>query len=217
MRKCPNCGQPTARTKDWACRQCGYPLLSGSYKKLPKTYRELQEERLHRLEPEPEAEPESEPEIEPEPEAEAEPDPEPEAALEPEPEAALEPEPEAALEPEPEPEVEPEPTPAAIELTVGELLSAYEVDEVAAEARFMNQVLEVTGVVDRIEAKDTLGIYYITLTTVEKTLLQDVRCVFNREHGSELNLLTAGQTATVQGRYDGSIIDISMRDCVLVR
>ncbi|MFC1929116.1 zinc ribbon domain-containing protein, partial [Chloroflexota bacterium] len=35
MQKCPNCGQPAARTEDWACQWCGYPLLSKSYKKIP--------------------------------------------------------------------------------------------------------------------------------------------------------------------------------------
>ena len=46
MAKCPNCGQETKRTEDWSCQWCGYPLLSGSYKKIKKTYRELKEERL---------------------------------------------------------------------------------------------------------------------------------------------------------------------------
>ncbi len=43
-----NCGQRTARTEDWACQWCGYPLLSRFYKKIPKTYKKLQEERLYR-------------------------------------------------------------------------------------------------------------------------------------------------------------------------
>jgi hypothetical protein len=45
MPACPNCGRQTQRTKDWACEWCGYPLLSRAYKKIDKTYRELQEER----------------------------------------------------------------------------------------------------------------------------------------------------------------------------
>ena len=43
MRKCPYCRQPAARTADWACPWCGYPLLSKSYKRIPKTYRQLKE------------------------------------------------------------------------------------------------------------------------------------------------------------------------------
>ena len=46
MKNCPNCGRPTLRTEDWVCQWCGYPLLSKSYKKIPKTYREIKEESL---------------------------------------------------------------------------------------------------------------------------------------------------------------------------
>jgi len=45
MPACPNCGRATLRTRDWACQWCGYPLLSRAYKKIDKTFKELQEER----------------------------------------------------------------------------------------------------------------------------------------------------------------------------
>ncbi len=256
MPKCPNCGQETARTGDWACQWCGYPLLSRSYKKIPKTYKELKEEELHKQKPlvREETEPEPMVETEPEPVVETEPEPmvetKPEAVVETEPEAVAETKPEPVgkrkpvarrkpvakrrpvakrkpkLAPEPEPvaetkpeavaEPEPEPILAAIELTVEELLSAYRADGAAADAKFTNKTLKITGIVGRIEIKDILDIHYITLAGAAKPLLQAVRCTFHREHGPELSQLTTGQTVTVQGKYDGSIIDISMRDCVLV-
>ncbi len=125
MPKCPNCGRETARTEDWACQWCGQPLLSGSYKKIPKTYKQLQEERQQEQkplvrEPEPEAEPEPEPVLVPEPETISELEPEPEPELEPEPVSVPEPEPELELVPEPAPEPEaesvtvPEPEPAPV-------------------------------------------------------------------------------------------------------
>jgi len=255
MAKCPNCGQKTARTEDWACPWCGYPLLSGSYKRIPKTYRQLKEEEppeqeapvLEEPEPISEPEPVAEPEPEPEPIPEPEPAPEPEpvpkpkrktapkskrkTAPEPEPEPAPKPKrktapkskrktaptSEPAPEPEPVLESEPEPTPAAIELTVEELLSAYETEGVTADTRLANKILKVTGIVERIEVKDTLDIYYINLSSAARDVLQNVRCVFDKQHGPELDQLTTGQTVTVQGKYDGSIMDICMRDCVLVR
>jgi len=264
MAKCPNCGRATKRTEDWCCQWCGYPLLSGSYKKIPKTYRELKEERLpqqpvvEEAEPEPEAVVELEVEPEPEPEAELEAEPEPELEAEPKPKAKRksvakrklaakrkpaakskstpapepatepksatkrkaavrpEPVPEVETEPAPVPEVETEPAPAVIEITVEELLSAYSVDGEATDARFFNQVLRITGVVDRIEVKVALDIYYITLSSAEANVLQNVRCTFDRTHGPELEQLIAGQTLTVQGRYDGSMIDMRMRNCFLV-
>ncbi len=202
MANCSNCGQKTARTEDWACQWCGYPLFSRAYKQIPKTYKQLKEEELSR-----QSAPVSD-EPEPTPEPEAEPEPEPVAELEPTPK------PEVVAEPEPEPE--PEPVPAAMEITVEGLLAAYEEEGAAADAKFANKILRVTGVADRIEVKDALNIYYINLAAADSNLLQPARCVFDRKYGPELNQLTSGQTVTVQGKYDGSIVNISLIDCILV-
>jgi len=237
MPKCPNCGRATARTEDWACQWCGYPLLSGSYKKIPKTYKQLKEEELIKQElplteesetsllpsqdilpptlaPEPEAA--LEPEAEPELVSELEPEPEQVPELEPEPEPVAEAKVEQAPEPELVPEPEPELVPTAMDITVEELLSAYETEGAAADTKFVNKILRVTGVVDRIEVKENLNIYYITLGSTGKNLLQSVRCVFDEKYSSELSQLVPGQTVTVQGKYAGSIMDICMRDCILV-
>ena len=242
MPKCPNCGLETLRTEDWACQWCGYPLLSSAYKMIPKTYKQLKQERLYeakpipesKLEPEPESMLESEPEPvlesqrEPIPEPEREVEPVPESKPEPEPESILESEPEPVLEsqrepiPEPEREVEPmpesklEPELVAMELTVEELLSAYATDEVAADTKFANKLLRVTGVVAMIDVKDMLDTHYIRLTRAERNLLQSVRCMFDKKHAPVLQQLVIGQTVTVQGIYNGSIIEIRMMDCVLV-
>ena len=96
MPKCPNCGQAALRTRDWACQWCGYPLVSGSYREIPKTYKELKEEILH----------EEEPPVTEETEVTSQPD---ESTLLPT--TMLEPEPEPAPEPEAEPEPEPQPVP----------------------------------------------------------------------------------------------------------
>ena len=272
MPRCPNCSRETMRTEDWACQWCGYPLLSGSYKKIAKTYKQLKGERLYKPEPEPEAEqvpesqkkpapeaepipeeipillpksepvpeaesqkkpaPEAEPipeeipillpkpkrerEVEPIQESEPEPEPEPESQKRPVPEAEPIPEEIPILLPKSESEKEPELEPAAMELTVEELLSAYETDEAAADEKFVNNVLRVTGAVAVIDIKDKLETHYIRLTGAEGDLLQSVQCVFNKKHAPALGQLEKGQTVTVQGTYNGSMIAIRMIDCVLV-
>jgi hypothetical protein len=120
MPACPNCGRQTLRTKDWACQWCGYPLLSRAYKKLDKTFKELQQERSSALRTaSSEAETESEIDTEPEPELEPEPSPEPEEATEPPPDSrqkrrfVFERKPKPKEEPRPEPEKKPEPVPAS--------------------------------------------------------------------------------------------------------
>ena len=114
MPKCPNCGLETARTEDWACQWCAYPLTSGGYKKLPVTFRQLQAEKSPA--PEPPARMEPVPEPAPEPEAVTKAEPEPEVIPLPEPEVVPEPEvtPEQPPATTPEPEVIPLPGPEVI-------------------------------------------------------------------------------------------------------
>lgn len=420
MPKCPNCGQATKRTRDWACQWCGYPLTSKSYKKVDKTYRQLKEERLgkpsppapeetehtfpepeapsiedtaatrialtaaelysvctrdkveaelrfadktlavtgavvkivadedygifylsmtgspdaaegnincmfprekgaeltnltegqtvtvegtydgyelnimvkdcvltdievagdvvplaesHTEETEPEKEQGAETESLAEPEKgieeEKEVEPQPEEAPEPEEEGEVEPVLEVAPEPEPETEVKPdtevekekevepdsesveekedepetedgvtpvaeaEPGPEAVEaveeetepvkiiqpdmeITVEELLATYTADEAAAEDKFKDKVLKITGTVGRIEVRDYLDFDYINLTNAEGNILEHVRCFFAKESGPELNQLEIGQRITVQGTYDGSIISMRLKGCMLV-
>jgi len=236
MPRCPNCGRNTLRTEDWACQWCGYPLPSPAYKVVPKTYKQLKEERLHKPEviqeitpePEPEqrVEPGQESEIELEPEQEVELIQESEPELEPkqdakriqesEPEPELEKDIESIQEEQPEPEPEPELKPAAIELTVEELLSAYETDPVTADEKFVNEFLKVTGVVASVDIKDFLDTHYIRLTGNERNFLQSVQCMFDKKNAPVLAKLEIGQTVTVQGKFNGSMIAIRLTDCFLV-
>lgn len=155
MPKCPNCGQTTARTEDWACQWCGYPLVSRSYKKIPKTYKELKGEKPYK----------------PKPSVRDKTGVSPlrnRASLAPT--HVLESEPKPVPEPEPEPtlKLETEPTPTGIEVTAKELYSAHKAGKVAVDAKYRNNILKVTGVVDRIIDNDTLDLHYITLTSTKK-------------------------------------------------
>jgi hypothetical protein len=204
MPRCPNCGRDTLRTEDWACQWCGYPLPSPAYKVVAKTYKQLKEEGLHK--------PEAIQKITPEPEPEQRIEEGRESKIELEPE----PEPEKDVESIQEEQPEPEPKPAVIELTVEELLSAYETDPVKADEKFVNEVLRVTGVVATVDVKDFLDTHYIRLTGSERNFLQSVQCMFDKKHASLLAKLETGQTVTVQGKFNGSMIAIRLTDCFLV-
>jgi len=123
MPKCPNCGRDTYRTEDWACQWCGHPLLYGAFKRVPKTFRQIQEERGYSPEPD----------LGDEPElvqvAKAKP-----AATPPPPSSP----PPQMSEPEPEPEIEPEipspPEPVAEVATEAEVKGEAITSEPEAEA-----------------------------------------------------------------------------------
>lgn len=178
------------------------------------------EEKVEESEPEPVVEPEGEPSkaVEDKNETEVEPEeeikPESEVVEEPEVEEIHEIETEAELIKEPEPE--PEPENADMELTVTEILVAYDEDDVAADEKFVNKILRVTGTVSMIDIKAKLDTHYIRLAGSGGDPWQSVQCIFDKKHSLALGQLEKGQTVTAQGRYSGSIIAIRMVDCVLV-
>jgi len=227
MARCPNCGRETLRTEDWACQWCGHPLLSGGYRKIPKTEPVPEPEPVPPPRPTPVTKPE--PVLEPVPEPEPVPAPEPELELEPEPELeptpVAEPEPEPVPEPapitepapKPVPELAPEPTTGAIAVTVDELNSAFNADKAAANTKLMNKILKVTGTVDKIFVKEHLDIQYIMLTSSGSRENWSVRCTFGREYGPHLTRLSPGQMETVQGKYAGYERNIILKDCALAR
>ena len=124
-------------------------------------------------------------------------------------------EPEIELMQEPEPESEPEPP--DMELSIGELLAAYDEDDIAADEKFVNKVLRVTGVVSMIDIKDMLDRHYIRLTTGKEGFMQSLQCMFEKKHAPALRELEKGQTVTVQGRYNGSVIAMRIVDCVIIQ
>ncbi len=245
MPKCPNCGLEAARTEDWACQWCGYPLLLGPYKKLPKTYKQLKKDIPVDKEPvisenaistpstanvapisESELHPEPDSEREIEPELERKPEPRPVQQLKPEPKQQTEPEPEAepVAKLRPEPVLVPEPiiklAPSAdssiVNLTIEELNTICKMDESAVHGKIGNRKLRITGVVDKIFIRRELEIYYIILTSPVRQGLWDVRCSFSLKNESHLTKLSVRQTVTVQGEYEGYKKNILLSDCTLV-
>jgi hypothetical protein len=223
MAQCPNCSRQTMRTKDWACRWCGYPLLSGSFKEIPKTFQQLQEEGLSQAGAvaEPEVTPGTEPGIAPEHEPKHIKEPERAQGVEPEIKPLMEQEElteedEKEKEPVIEPEPEPEPEAEAIVLTVDDIFKAYSEDESAADERFVKKLLEVTGKVTMIDVKEILDTHYIRISGQEEDNTKSVKCMFDKKYAQQLKELQKGQQVTVRGTFDGSLIAIRMVNCSII-
>jgi len=211
MPKCPNCGRETLRTEDWACQWCGHPLLSGAFKKIPKTYRELQAEKTFSPrsvledEPAPVAEvevapapapPQPEPEVETvegsEPVAEAEKLSVPEAEAEPAPEPVIAPEPEP--EPAPEPVAEAEPEVEAVPAPPPEAVPVLEPDPATDTINATVEELNAAFNSDKAGTNNKLINKLLKVTgTVEKIFAKDHLDIF-------YILLATGRPATWQVR-----------------
>jgi hypothetical protein len=99
--------------------------------------------------------------------------------------------------------------------TVDEMVAAYQTEGPEADKRFAGKMLKVTGIVDRIEIKEALNRHYIMLTGKTEAIGQEVRCTFDASQSAIIQKLYKGSTVTIAGKYDGSIIDMSLRDCTL--
>lgn len=227
MARCPNCGQETKRTDDWACQWCGYPLLSGGYKKIDKSFREVKGEPVVRPEPEQEEIEETPPaprKVARAPEPEPEPGPEPEPAAEPPPPPAPVPPPpppppvvEPLTPPRPNPIMSVEVCPDVVDVTTEEVTLAFQADRPAANSKLANRVVRVTGIIDKVFVKEHLDIQYIILTTPAKLDIFNVRCTFDKKLAYQLRRLTPGEKVTAQGKYNGAEKNVILKDCVLVK
>lgn len=106
------------------------------------------------------------------------------------------------------------PTPTVKQVTIQELNRAYMGNELAADAKYKDKVLRITGVVSVIKRNndDTLS---MTLTSTQFSS-DPVYFSFDKKYESELAQLTIGQSVTVQGRCLGEFFGVHLEDCVLV-
>ncbi len=237
LRECPNCGQHTGRTEDWACQWCGYPVLSESYKKIEGTFELSRTARLSDGGPHtdamaagpcselaaagpmpetvsdvaPDALPGVAPELEPDL-ADAE-QQEPEDADE----TAADANPREYDEPVPEPLAgeRAEAAPRA-EVTVRELCAEFLDCGMEAHEEFRGRSFRLTGVADTIIIKDIVGRYQLALTDSKPHPLGDVFCTFGKTDAPLLARVEVGRQVTVDGTYFGFTSNIILTGCSMV-
>jgi hypothetical protein len=92
------------------------------------------------------------------------------------------------------------------------LYREYKENEIAADAKYKNQVLYVEGVITDI-GREILGRPYIILAG---DTIFGVQCVFSTEHEPTIAQLTEGQSVTVKGTILGYLINVILEDCSIV-
>ena len=100
-----------------------------------------------------------------------------------------------------------------IKVSAKDLYQAYEENEVAADRKYGNQLVEITGTVDNI-GTDVIGRVYITFPT-GKTL-KSVQCYFEDDEAIDgVASIAKGQTVTVVGTCGGFTLNVSVKDCII--
>jgi hypothetical protein len=93
-----------------------------------------------------------------------------------------------------------------ITISANDLIYAYEVNEISADAQYKDKTIQVSGVISSIN-KDIFGKAYIELSAY-------IRCYFDNE--SALLNSSVGQNVTIQGTCDGKSVYIKIEDCSII-
>ena len=102
-----------------------------------------------------------------------------------------------------------------IKISAVALSDAYNNNEVAADAKYKGNVVDVTGTIDTI-GKDILNNPYVTLKTAEYSVLS-VQCMFSQSDESTLAALSSGQAITLQGTVSGKTLNVILDGCSVVK
>jgi len=104
----------------------------------------------------------------------------------------------------------------AIEINAVALYTAYQGNPIAADAKYKDKILKVSGTIVNID-KSTFGTPYI-IFGMDVYGISGVMCEFNKTEETNLINLKIGQSATVQGICKGySALKVDLEDCTLVQ
>ena len=98
----------------------------------------------------------------------------------------------------------------ALEVSASQLYSDYEANGVAADEKYKNKILKVTGTVNTID-KDIMDQIYVTLNG--SNVIGDVQCFFSDDYVSDASQLQKGQKITVVGKCDGKLMNVMLKGC----
>ncbi|MDD4230483.1 MAG: hypothetical protein WC086_02690 [Dehalococcoidales bacterium] len=116
---------------------------------------------------------------------------------------------------EPEQETASEPV-IAIDITVEELMEAYQEDDAGSDARYNNQILALTGVIALVNIRENRDIQYVTLTGADQNIFRSIKCMFNQDKAFQLKGLERGQKLVIMGRFRGSLTSMTLVDCSVI-
>ena len=97
-----------------------------------------------------------------------------------------------------------------IEVSPSKLYQDYENNEVAADLKYKEKTLMLTGSVTEIK-KDIMDDIVVEINA--GGAYKSIDCYFGKNHTDEAAALTKGEKITIKGRCEGKVIDVSLKGC----
>jgi hypothetical protein len=108
------------------------------------------------------------------------------------------------------------PSQPAIQVTAVKLAADYKANEVAADAKYKNNAVEVSGLVTTI-GKDILDTPYIALSDGEEYSFTSVQCMFSKGDESQLATVSKGDRVTLKGEVSGKLGNVLLKGCSIIK
>lgn len=103
-----------------------------------------------------------------------------------------------------------------IKVSAIKIINDYSANEVAADAKYKDSPIEVTGIINSV-GKDVMGIPYITVSG-DQFGITNVQCMFAQGSESELAKVSKGEQITLRGNATGKvIINVLLSGCQIVK
>lgn len=104
---------------------------------------------------------------------------------------------------------------AAIKVTASQLYSDYEANEVAADAKYKDKKVEITGTISSI-GKDLMDTPYVVLVVSPNNPVFSVQCMFDKSEQSKLASLSKDSKIVLSGKVSSKLGNVIVRDCSIV-
>lgn len=99
-----------------------------------------------------------------------------------------------------------------VRITAADLMSAYSSDEIAANARYLNKIIRVSGIIKDIK-QDSLGSYSIELDAGSELAI--VSCLLDKRHNEDASRMKKGEQAAITGLCTGMLLDVVLVRCAV--
>jgi predicted nucleic acid-binding Zn ribbon protein len=105
----------------------------------------------------------------------------------------------------------------AMEVSISKMVSDYDRNEVAADAKYKDKIVKFSGPIGEIK-KDLLDNIYITVGRPSDTRLGgQVQAFFNDSMAGELAQLSQGSYITLACKIDGLMMNVLASECIIVK
>jgi hypothetical protein len=101
-----------------------------------------------------------------------------------------------------------------LEVSTLQLSSDYKNNGVAADEKYKDKTITVTGVVCGID-RDVFKEIYVKLDE-DGDAFGTVQCYFSEDHAKQASKLVKGQKISIKGKCEGQIISVMLKGCQIV-